>query len=55
MDASIAGLVAALYLGARRGCPRTAMHPNNLVMMGVGLLWVGWFDFNLGRHSCPVT
>ena len=26
------------------------MHPNNLVMtlMGVGLLWVGWFGFNAG-------
>ena len=50
ISAGISGLVAALYLGARRGYPRTAMHPNNLVMvmMGVGLLWVGWFGFNAG-------
>ena len=50
ISAGISGLVAVLYLGARRGYPRTAMHPNNLVMvmMGVGLLWVGWFGFNAG-------
>ncbi|MEM6294885.1 MAG: ammonium transporter [Myxococcota bacterium] len=50
ISAGIAGLVAALYLGARRGYPGTAMHPNNLVMtlIGAGLLWVGWFGFNAG-------
>jgi Amt family ammonium transporter len=50
ISAGISGLVAAIYLGARRGYPRIAMHPNNLVMvmMGVGLLWVGWFGFNAG-------
>jgi Amt family ammonium transporter len=50
ISAGISGLVAALYLGARRGYPRSAMHPNNLVMtlIGVGLLWVGWFGFNAG-------
>jgi len=50
ISAGVAGLVAALYLGARRGYPRVAMHPNNLVMtmIGAGLLWVGWFGFNAG-------
>ncbi len=50
ISAGVAGLVAAIYLGARRGYPRTAMHPNNLVMvmLGAGLLWVGWFGFNAG-------
>jgi Amt family ammonium transporter len=50
VSAGVAGLVAALYLGARQGYPRSAMHPNNLVMtlMGAGLLWVGWFGFNAG-------
>ncbi len=50
ISAGVSGLIAVLYLGARRGYPRTAMHPNNLVMvmMGVGLLWVGWFGFNAG-------
>ena len=50
ISAGAAALVAAFYLGARRGYPKTAMHPNNLVMtlMGAGLLWVGWFGFNAG-------
>jgi len=50
ISAGVSGLVAALYLGARRGYPKTAMRPNNLVMtlMGAALLWVGWFGFNAG-------
>ncbi|MBN2487145.1 MAG: ammonium transporter [Bacteroidales bacterium] len=50
ISAGISGLVAALYLGVRRGHPKTAMPPSNLVMtmMGAGLLWVGWFGFNAG-------
>ncbi len=50
VSAGISALVVALFLGARRGYPKTAMHPNNLVMtmMGAGLLWVGWFGFNAG-------
>lgn len=50
ISAGAAGLVAAFYLGPRKGYPQSAMHPNNLVMtlMGAGLLWVGWFGFNAG-------
>jgi Amt family ammonium transporter len=50
ISAGISGLVAAIYLGARRGYPKTAMPPSNLVltMIGAGLLWVGWFGFNAG-------
>lgn len=50
ISAGISGLVAALYLGARRGYPKTAMPPSNLTMtmIGAGLLWVGWFGFNAG-------
>ena len=50
ISAGAAALVAAFYIGARRGYPRTAMHPNNLVMtlVGAGILWVGWFGFNAG-------
>lgn len=46
----VSGLIAALYLGSRRGHPRTAVAPSNLVMtmIGAGLLWVGWFGFNAG-------
>lgn len=50
ISAGISGLVAAIYLGARRGFPMASVRPNNLVMtlMGAGLLWVGWFGFNAG-------
>jgi Amt family ammonium transporter len=50
ISAGISGLVAAIYLGARRGYPKTDMPPSNLVMtmIGGGLLWVGWFGFNAG-------
>jgi Amt family ammonium transporter len=50
ISAGISGLVAAIYLGARRGYPKTSMPPSNLVltMIGAGLLWVGWFGFNAG-------
>lgn len=50
ISSGVSGLMVALYLGARRGYPRTAMRPNNLVMalIGAGLLWVGWFGFNAG-------
>jgi Amt family ammonium transporter len=50
ISAGFSGLVAALYLGARRGYPRTTISPSNMVMtmIGGGLLWVGWFGFNAG-------
>jgi len=50
ISAGISGLVAVIYIGARRGFPNQIMRPNNLVitMLGAGLLWVGWFGFNAG-------
>ena len=50
ISSGVSGLVAAIYLGKRRGYPQRHRHPNNLVMtlMGAGLLWVGWFGFNAG-------
>lgn len=50
ISSGVSGLMIALLLGSRRGYPKTAMHPNSLVMtlMGAGLLWVGWFGFNAG-------
>lgn len=50
VSAGVSALVVALFLGPRRGYPKMAMQPNNLVMtmMGAGLLWVGWFGFNAG-------
>jgi len=50
INAGIAGLIAALMLGKRKGYPKTAMPPHNLgyTVMGASLLWVGWFGFNAG-------
>jgi Amt family ammonium transporter len=50
ISAGVSGVVAAIYLGPRRGYPKIASRPNNLVMtvIGAGLLWVGWFGFNAG-------
>jgi Amt family ammonium transporter len=50
VNAGIAGLVAALVLGRRRGYPTTPMPPHNLILtvMGASMLWVGWFGFNAG-------
>lgn len=50
INAGIAGLVACLVLGKRRGYPTTAMPPHNLnfTIMGASMLWVGWFGFNAG-------
>ena len=50
ISAGVSGLVAALYLGSRRGYPYQVIRPNNMVitMLGAGLLWVGWFGFNAG-------
>ncbi len=50
ISAGVSGLVAALFLRARRGYPYQVIRPNNMVitMLGAGLLWVGWFGFNAG-------
>ncbi|KAF0191843.1 MAG: ammonium transporter Amt family [Gammaproteobacteria bacterium] len=50
INAGIAGLVAALVLGKRKGWPTTAMPPHNLALtlIGASMLWVGWFGFNAG-------
>lgn len=50
INSGIAGLVAALMIGPRRGYPHEPMPPHNLVLSvtGAGLLWVGWLGFNGG-------
>jgi len=50
INAGIAGLVACLVIGSRRGWPHQAMPPHNLgyTVIGASLLWVGWFGFNAG-------
>jgi Amt family ammonium transporter len=50
INAGVAGLVCALYIGKRYGYGSENMAPHNLVysLTGASLLWVGWFGFNAG-------
>jgi len=50
INAGIAGLVACLVIGKRRGYPNVPMPPHNLgyTVVGASLLWLGWFGFNAG-------
>jgi Amt family ammonium transporter len=52
INAGIAGLVAALVLGKRKGYPTAPMMPHSLALsvVGAGMLWVGWFGFNAGSE-----
>ncbi|MHC1480595.1 ammonium transporter [Frateuria aurantia] len=53
INAGIAGLVACLVIGKRRGYPTTAMPPHNLgyTVIGASMLWLGWFGFNAGSAA----
>ncbi|AFC86413.1 ammonium transporter [Frateuria aurantia] len=53
INAGIAGLVACLMIGKRRGYPTTAMPPHNLgyTVIGASMLWLGWFGFNAGSAA----
>ncbi|HYH71561.1 MAG TPA: ammonium transporter [Methyloceanibacter sp.] len=50
INAGVAGLVCAIFLGKRYGYGTENMAPHNLVysVIGASLLWVGWFGFNAG-------
>jgi Amt family ammonium transporter len=52
VNAGIAALVACLMVGKRKGFGEAAMLPHNVpfVIIGTGMLWVGWFGFNAGSQ-----
>jgi len=50
INAAVAGLVGAYFIGKRVGYGKESMAPHSLTltMVGAALLWVGWFGFNAG-------
>ncbi len=50
INAGVAGLVGAFFLGKRIGLGRESMAPHSLTMtmIGASMLWFGWFGFNAG-------
>ncbi len=61
ISSGVAALVAAFVIGPRRSFARQPYAPHNVpyVVLGIGLLWFGWFGFNggsaLGAGSLAVT
>ncbi len=50
INAGVAGLVACLIVGKRKGYGTENMAPHNPLfsVIGVSLLWIGWFGFSAG-------
>ncbi len=48
ISAGVTGLVVCILLGRRRGYGKLSYRPHNIpfVVLGTGLLWMGWFGFN---------
>ena len=55
VNAGVAGLVCAVFLGARKGYGQTPIVAHNpvLTMIGACLLLVGWIGFNAGSAWTP--
>lgn len=48
--AGVAGLIASLMVGPRKGYPENVFRPHNttLIVLGTGMLWTGWMGFEAG-------
>ncbi len=53
INAGIAGLVACIMLGKRKGFGTQPLMPHSVpfTVIGASLLWVGWFGFNAGSAA----
>ncbi len=52
LNCGVAALVCAIVIGKREGYGTRPFIPHNLTLtlLGVGLLWFGWFGFNAGSQ-----
>ncbi|HDR7321861.1 TPA: ammonium transporter [Bacillus toyonensis] len=48
ITSGVAGLVLAIFLGKRKNINGASPHHLPFTMLGAGLLWFGWFGFNVG-------
>ena len=57
INAAVAALVVALFVGPRKDYGRQAIVPQNVpfTLLGTGLLWLGWFGFNGGSALAANT
>ncbi len=57
ISSGISALAAALVIGKRKGLGNEPMEPHDirLMVLGVGLLWFGWFGFNAGSALASGT
>jgi len=57
LSSGISALAFLFFLGKRHGFPQERMAPHSLplTMLGVGLLWFGWFGFNAGSAIVGVN
>ena len=57
LSSGISALVLLFFVGKRHGFPTERMAPHSLpmTMLGVGLLWFGWFGFNAGSAVVGVN
>ncbi len=56
ISAGVTALVAALFLGPRRGYGRIEILPHHLPVsfLGAGLMWVGWFGVSAGTGTVSI-
>jgi ammonium transporter, Amt family len=57
LSSGVSALALLIFLGKRHGFPTERMVPHNLplTMLGVGLLWFGWYGFNAGSAIVGVN
>ena len=48
ITSGVSGLVLAIFLGKRKNINGSSPHHLPFTMLGAGLLWFGWFGFNVG-------